>query len=394
MVGEATAQALSQRKWFSSHWVKGSQGVLRIPGSRVSQHHAEQLLAELGREQLWQDALHLFHVFKDQRLQPSSSTYEAVARGVQRSWPCSLQVLDLQRTEAMETQSAASVGLPQIARSLRLGGQWPFSLQLLTHAKEHVLRRDQTLIEAFWAASEACFQHLEEQGCWLIALRLLADLSRNGLWESASRMNRENVATSTIGACAVEGQWQLALSLACGPLEASIGSPALQHVLRACAEAEAWEVSLQLLRWTVGSTYTTSHGKEMKLEIRQFKDSEDDDTHTVLQIGEYQLREDDENNRDFANQTFSMKGPEGEVSYGDKRCRGSNWNHPFMWKKGSAFDAVNQVQMPPCPRVLRKELGEMLKTLADSEEVTVEELISALPWQFNWFLKLSEVKAD
>eukprot|EP00435_Cladocopium_sp_Y103_P010938 s3132_g2.t2 len=282
MVGEATAQALSQRKWFSSHWVKGSQGVLRIPGSRVSQHHAEQLLAELGREQLWQDALHLFHVFKDQRLQPSSSTYEAVARGVQRSWPCSLQVLDLQRTEAMETQSAASVGLPQIARSLRLGGQWPFSLQLLTHAKEHVLRRDQTLIEAFWAArlygdrtatkwtgtmwehdhekkqvrnnekqfiraSEACFQHLEEQGCWLIALRLLADLSRNGLWESASRMNRENVATSTIGACAVEGQWQLALSLACGPLEASIGSPALQHVLRACAEAEAWEVSLQLL---------------------------------------------------------------------------------------------------------------------------------------------------
>ena len=30
----------------------------------------------------------------------------------------------------------------------------------------------------------------------------------------------------------------------------------------------------------------------------------------------------------------------------------------------------------------------MLKTLADSEEVTVEELISALPWQFNWFLKV------
>ena len=28
---------------------------------------------------------------------------------------------------------------------------------------------------------------------------------------------------------------------------------------------------------------------------------EDDDTHTVLHIGEYQLRDDDENNRDFAN---------------------------------------------------------------------------------------------
>ncbi|CAL1135559.1 unnamed protein product [Cladocopium goreaui] len=123
---------------------------------------------------------------------------------------------------------------------------------------------------------------------------------------------------------------------------------------------------LPLDGWTVASTYTTSHGKEMKLEIRHFQDSEDDDTHTVLHIGEYQLRDDDEKNRDFANRTFSMKGPEGEVSYGDKRCRGSYWNHPFMWKKGSA-----------------KELGEMLMTLADSEEVTVEELISALPWQFN-----------
>lgn len=243
MVGEATGQVFP-RRWFSSHWVKGSQGVLRIPGSLVSQDHAEKLLAELGFEQLWQDALHLFRVFKDQRLQPSSSTYEAVARGVQRSWPCSLQALDLQQTEA----ETLPVGLPQIAKSLRLGGQWPFSLQLLTHAKEHVLRsRDETVVGALWATSEACFQHLEEQGCWLIALRLLADLSRSGWWESASGMNRENLVTSTIGACAVEGQWQLALSLACGPLEAFIGSPALQHVLRACAEAEAWEASLQLL---------------------------------------------------------------------------------------------------------------------------------------------------
>jgi len=33
-------------------------------------------------------------------------------------------------------------------------------------------------------------------------------------------------------------------------------------------------------------------------------------------------------------------------------------------------------------------------TLADSEEVTVEELISALPWQFNWFLKLYLVRSS
>jgi hypothetical protein len=36
----------------------------------------------------------------------------------------------------------------------------------------------------------------------------------------------------------------------------------------------------------------------------------------------------------------------------------------------------------------------MLMTLADSEEVTVEELISALPWQFNWFLKLYLVRSS
>ena len=117
-----------------------------------------------------QDALHLFRVFKDQRLQPSSSTYEvlwiavdrsgskwtpprysghkpvtqviqiqdavrcrksfnsirhvqhmpwmlselhapgypweAVAKGVQRSWPCSLQALDLQQTEVPRCHGA------------------------------------------------------------------------------------------------------------------------------------------------------------------------------------------------------------------------------------------------------------------------------------------------
>ena len=49
---------------------------------------------------------------------------------------------------------------------------------------------------------------------------------------------------------------------------------------------------------------------------------------------------------------------------------------------------------PDATRVPRKELGEMLMTLADSEEVTVEELISALPWQFNWFLKLYLVRSS
>ena len=38
-------------------------------------------------------------------------------------------------------------------------------------------------------------------------------------------------------------------------------------------------------------------------------------------------------------------------------------------------------------RVLRKELGAMLKSLAESEEVTVEELIDALPGLLSSMLK-------
>jgi len=37
---------------------------------------------------------------------------------------------------------------------------------------------------------------------------------------------------------------------------------------------------------------------------------------------------------------------------------------------------------------VRKELREFLETLAQSEEVTVEELIAVLPSQFYWFLRL------
>ena len=40
-----------------------------------------------------------------------------------------------------------------------------------------------------------------------------------------------------------------------------------------------------------------------------------------------------------------MKGPEGEVSYGDKRCRGSYWNHPFMHL--GIFQRVCLTQMEP-----------------------------------------------
>eukprot|EP00434_Breviolum_minutum_P002650 symbB.v1.2.002343.t1/scaffold121.1/size317807/7 len=123
--------------------------------------------------------------------------------------------------------------------------------------------------------------------------------------------------------------------------------------------------------WTVGSTYTTLKGKEMKMEVRHYKDSEDSDTHTALHIGDYSIGEDDENSRDFANRTFWMNGPKGDkVSFGDKRCRGANWNEAFRWKEGS-----------------EKELREFLKTLAQSEEVTVEELIAVLPSQFYWFLR-------
>ena len=130
--------------------------------------------------------------------------------------------------------------------------------------------------------------------------------------------------------------------------------------------------------WTVGSTYTTLKGKEMKMEVRHYKDSEDSDTHTALHIGDYSIGEDDENSRDFANRTFWMNGPKGDkVSFGDKRCRGANWNEAFRWKEGS-----------------EKELREFLKTLAQSEEVTVEELIAVLPSQFYWFLRLYDSPKD
>eukprot|EP00438_Fugacium_kawagutii_P029622 Skav202665 [mRNA] locus=scaffold1791:298887:300052:+ [translate_table: standard] len=67
---------------------------------------------------------------------------------------------------------------------------------------------------------------------------------------------------------------------------------------------------------TKGVTYSTSHGKEVKLEVRHYSDSgeavdvpvvsEDNDTHTVLHIGDYQLRDDDENSRDFANRILGI----------------------------------------------------------------------------------------
>ena len=80
---------------------------------------------------------------------------------------------------------------------------------------------------------------LARVGCWLLALRLLADV-----WESTESCRSELV-LSVLSACSVAGEWQLAMSQAFGALEAD------RHILRACTEARCHELS-QETRKVVG----------------------------------------------------------------------------------------------------------------------------------------------
>ena len=73
-------------------------------------------------------------------------------------------------------------------------------------------------------------------GCWLLALRLLADV-----WESTESCRSELV-LSVLSACSVAGEWQLAMSLAFGALEADCPREAYRHILRACTEARCHEL--------------------------------------------------------------------------------------------------------------------------------------------------------
>lgn len=57
-----------------------------------------------------------------------------------------------------------------------------------------------------------------------------------------------------------------------------------------------------------------------------------------------------------------MKGKGMEVRFGDRRCRGASWNQDFHWQQGDA-----------------KQLGDLLGSMAAIEEISVDELISAMP---------------
>ena len=57
-----------------------------------------------------------------------------------------------------------------------------------------------------------------------------------------------------------------------------------------------------------------------------------------------------------------MKGQGQEVRYGDRRCRGSYWDQDFHWQRGDA-----------------KQLGGLLRTIAEMEEISIDELISVMP---------------
>eukprot|EP00434_Breviolum_minutum_P002651 symbB.v1.2.002344.t1/scaffold121.1/size317807/8 len=223
-------------------------------GVLVSEYHVK-LLARLGREKLWQEALQLFDAFLLRRLQPSQLGYKALAYGIHGSWRHSLALITLQQSQAFETLPS----LPLICKSFRSMSHlhWPFSLQLISHAKERVqhvqlqrLRQHDPqrlkLLDDFWATCSACFQTLEDAGCWLEALQLLQNLMEPKLWRSARLIYRQDLSTSAIGACERAGEWQWALQLL-HDLQAFTNSMALQLVMRSCAEAEAWQVNLSLL---------------------------------------------------------------------------------------------------------------------------------------------------
>eukprot|EP00913_Durusdinium_trenchii_P016715 g15712.t1 len=289
--------------------------LLENPGAISSKELAEKVFNVLGRAELWEEALWLFTALRDRSLKPSQETYKAICSGVRCSWRWSLQFFQLQQTEAQTTSQSFSL----VMRAFK-SKQWPVSLQLLGLAQECF--QDEingycrgSVQDAFWDFSSGCCQQLAEAGAWLTALELLSLLMEPDLWWSANSVRKEEVVSSVIG------HWQLALNLVFGALKGYSGSTALRHILGACSQAKAWEAATELL-------------SEMKMEIRHYRDSEDNDTHTRVFIGPYEIREDDENNLDFAERKLSMRGPEGCVLYGDKRCRASRFDHDFQWSSG------------------------------------------------------------
>ncbi|CAJ1363489.1 unnamed protein product [Effrenium voratum] len=112
----------------------------------------------------------------------------------------------------------------------------------------------------------------------------------------------------------------------------------------------------------------TAAGQETSYRWTRSTDLEDDDTRHVLKIGSLELRHDEDQGRDFAKTTYSVKYQDKVVcSAEDARARAGRFNKPMAIREGTAGD-----------------VDVVLAEVAALEGLSVEELVASLPTSFGW----------
>ncbi|CAE7313123.1 pntB [Symbiodinium necroappetens] len=113
-------------------------------------------------------------------------------------------------------------------------------------------------------------------------------------------------------------------------------------------------------------------GQETKYRISRQKDLEDDDRSARVEIGSLVLNHEDERGRDFAQEVFTVSY-KGKVicQSSDARARASRFDKPMAVREGSAEAVL-----------------EVLKEVAASEQLSVQDFVNALPRDFSWVLKM------
>ncbi|CAE7946263.1 pntB [Symbiodinium sp. KB8] len=109
-------------------------------------------------------------------------------------------------------------------------------------------------------------------------------------------------------------------------------------------------------------------GQETKYRISRQKDLEDDDRSARVEIGSLVLNHEDERGRDFAQEVFTVSY-KGKVicQSSDARARASRFDKPMAVREGSAEAVL-----------------EVLKEVAASEQLSVQDFVNALPRDFSW----------